>query len=106
MTANNGQVQESLGSGFIVDPKGYIITNDHVIDKADKIYVKLSTDPDNEDLGRPARVIGVDKATDLAVIKIDTSTPLPTVKMGNSDTAAGGRLGRGHRQPVCAWRRP
>jgi serine protease Do len=84
---DNGQVQESLGSGFIVDPKGYIITNDHVIDKADKIYVKLSTDPDSQDLGRPARVIGVDKATDLAVIKIDTSTPLPTVKMGNSDTA-------------------
>jgi serine protease Do len=84
---DNGQVQESLGSGFIVDSKGYIITNDHVIDKADKIYVKLSTDPDSQDLGRPARVIGVDKATDLAVIKIDTSSPLPTVKMGNSDTA-------------------
>ncbi len=82
-----GQVQESLGSGFIVDSKGYIITNDHVVDKADKIYVKLSTDPDTQDLGRPARVIGVDKATDLAVIKIDTSTPLPTVKMGNSDEA-------------------
>ena len=84
---DNGEVQESLGSGFIVDAKGYIITNDHVIDKADKIYVKLSTDPDTQDLGRPARVIGFDKATDLAVIKIDTSTPLPTVKMGNSDTA-------------------
>ncbi len=84
---DNGQVQESLGSGFIVDAKGYIITNDHVIDKADKIYVKLSTDPDTQDLGRPARVIGVDKATDLAVIKIDTSSPLPIVKMGNSDTA-------------------
>ena len=84
---DNGQVQESLGSGFIVDPKGYIITNDHVIDKADQIYVKLSTDPDTQDLGRPARIIGVDKATDLAVIKIDTSTPLPTMKMGNSDTA-------------------
>ena len=80
-------MQESLGSGFIVDSKGYIITNNHVIDKADKIYVKLSTDPDTQDLGRPARVIGVDKATDLAVIKIDTSSPLPTVKMGNSDTA-------------------
>jgi serine protease Do len=84
---DNGEVQESLGSGFIVDSKGYIITNDHVIDKADKIYVKLSTDPDTQDLGRPARVIGIDKATDLAVIKIDTSSPLPTVKMGNSDTA-------------------
>ncbi len=82
-----GQVQESLGSGFIVDPKGYIITNNHVIDKADKIYVKLSTDPDTQDLGRPARVIGVDKATDLAVIKIDTNTSLPIVKMGNSDEA-------------------
>jgi serine protease Do len=82
-----GGVQESLGSGFIVDPKGYIITNNHVVEKADKIYVKLSTDPDTQDLGRPARVIGVDKATDLAVIKIDTSTPLPTVKLGNSDTA-------------------
>jgi len=81
----NQGVQESLGSGFIVDPKGYIITNDHVVDKADKIYVKLSTDPDTQDLGRPARVIGIDKATDLAVIKIDTDRPLPTVKMGNSD---------------------
>ena len=82
---DDGQVHESLGSGFIVDPKGYIITNYHVIEKADKIYVKLSTDPDNQDLGRPARVIGTDKATDLAVIKIDTSSPLPTVKLGNSD---------------------
>jgi serine protease Do len=83
---DDGQVRESLGSGFIVDPKGYIITNNHVVEKADQIYVKLSTDPDSQDLGRPARVIGVDKATDLAVIKIDTSTPLPTVKLGNSDT--------------------
>ena len=41
-----GGVRESLGSGFIVDPKGYIITNNHVVDKADKIFVKLSTDPD------------------------------------------------------------
>jgi serine protease Do len=82
---DGNQVRESLGSGFIVDAKGYIITNDHVIDKADKIYVKLSTDPDTQDLGRPARVIGIDKATDLAVIKIDTNTALPTVKLGNSD---------------------
>jgi serine protease Do len=83
-----GQTRESLGSGFIVDPKGYIITNNHVIEKADKIFVKLSTDPDGTaDMGRPARVIGVDKATDLAVIKIETSKPLPTVKLGNSDAA-------------------
>ena len=85
-----GGVRESLGSGFIVDAKGYIITNNHVIDKADKIYVKLATDPDNQDFGRPARVIGTDKATDLAVIKIDTNTVLPTVKLGNSDTVSVG----------------
>ncbi|HEY3707451.1 MAG TPA: trypsin-like peptidase domain-containing protein [Terracidiphilus sp.] len=82
---DGGQVRESLGSGFIVDSKGYIITNNHVVDKADKIYVKLSTDPDSQDLGRPARVIGTDKATDLAVIKIDAPSALPTVKLGNSD---------------------
>jgi serine protease Do len=83
---DDGQVRESLGSGFIVDSKGYIITNNHVIEKADKIYVKLSTDPDTQDLGRPARVIGTDKATDLAVIKIDANSALPTVKLGNSDS--------------------
>ncbi len=87
MQGQDDQVRESLGSGFIVDPNGYIITNNHVIEKADKIFVKLATDPDNEDEGRPARVIGTDKSTDIAVIKIDTSTPLPTVKIGNSDQA-------------------
>jgi serine protease Do len=89
---DDGSVRESLGSGFIVDPKGYIITNNHVIEKADKIYVKLSTDPDSQDLGRPAHVIGTDAATDLAVIKIDTSSPLPTVKLGNSDSTQVGDL--------------
>ena len=84
---DDGQVRESLGSGFIVDPKGYIITNNHVVEKADRVFVKLSTDPDTQDLGRPARVIGVDKATDIAVIKIDVDSPLPTVKMGSSENA-------------------
>ncbi len=77
----------ALGSGFIVDPRGYIITNNHVIDKADRIYVKLSTDSeDSTDPGRLATVVGVDKETDIAVIKIHTDTPLPTVKLGNSDS--------------------
>ena len=80
-------MRESLGSGFIVDGRGYIVTNNHVVDKADKIFVKLSTDPDNPtDHGRPAKVVGVDPDTDIAVIKIDTSASLPTVKMGNSDS--------------------
>ncbi len=87
---DQAQERDALGSGFIVDPKGYIVTNNHVVDGADEIYVKLSTDPDTTDPGRKARVIGVDKATDLAVIKIDTDKPLPTVKLGNSDNAAVG----------------
>lgn len=84
-----GSERRALGSGFIVDPRGYIITNNHVVDKADKIFVKLSTDPDGGpgEEGRPAHVIGVDKDTDIAVIKIDTKEPLPTVKLGNSDSA-------------------
>lgn len=83
-----GGTRYALGSGFIVDPRGYIITNNHVVDKADHIYVKLSTDPESDsDHGRPATVIGVDKDTDIAVIKIDTNTPLPTIKLGNSEGA-------------------
>jgi serine protease Do len=81
--------RRALGSGFIVDPRGYIITNNHVVDKADHIYVKLSTDPEDEmDQGRPATVVGVDKDTDIAVIKIDPrGLNLPVAKLGNSDGA-------------------
>ncbi len=84
-----GGERKALGSGFIVDPRGYIVTNNHVVDKADKIFVKLSTDPDGGpgENGRPARVVGVDKDTDIAVIKIDAPQPLPTIKLGNSDGA-------------------
>jgi serine protease Do len=83
--------KRALGSGFIVDPRGYIITNNHVVDGADHIYVKLSTDPQSDvagDPGRAATVVGVDKDTDIAVIKIDPKgLTLPTVKLGNSDGA-------------------
>jgi serine protease Do len=84
---SSGSERRALGSGFIVDPRGYIITNNHVVDKADKIYVKLSTDLDNgsSDQGRLAKVVGVDKDTDIAVIKIDTKESLPFVKLGNSE---------------------
>ena len=84
-----GSERQALGSGFIVDPRGYIITNNHVVDKADKIYVRLADDPEDgaRISGRPATLIGVDPETDIAVIKIDTKTPLPTVKLGNSDGA-------------------
>ncbi|GAC1418896.1 MAG: DegQ family serine endoprotease [Acidobacteriaceae bacterium] len=83
-----GGVRQALGSGFIVDSRGYILTNNHVVDKADKIYVKLSTDPDNPtDHGRLAKVVGVDPETDVAVIKIEAPQPLPTIKLGNSEGA-------------------
>ena len=86
---DTGGTRQALGSGFIVDSRGYIITNNHVVDKADKIFVKLSSDPDGGpgDQGHPAKVIGVDKDTDIAVIKIDAKEPLPIVKLGNSDGA-------------------
>jgi serine protease Do len=80
----DGGEREALGSGFIVDPRGYIITNNHVVDKADKIWVKLSTDAEG-DQGHPATVVGVDKDTDIAVLKINVGHPLPTIKLGNSD---------------------
>jgi serine protease Do len=73
--------QKSLGSGVIIDKDGYILTNYHVAGEADKIQVKLQDDPKTYD----AKLIGGDKETDLAVIKIDAGHPLPYAKMGNSD---------------------
>ena len=76
--------QHSLGSGVIVDPKGYIVTNRHVVEKADRIRVKLMDDPPG--VLHDAKVIGSDQETDLAVIKIDSDKPFPTAKLGNSDS--------------------
>jgi len=76
--------QHSLGSGVIVDSKGYIVTNRHVVEKADRIRVKLQ-DENPASPGHDARVIGTDTETDLAVIKIDMDHPLPAAKLGNSD---------------------
>ena len=76
--------QHSLGSGVIVDSKGYIVTNRHVVEKADRIRVKLQ-DENPSSPGHDAKVIGTDTETDLAVIKIDLDHPLPAAKLGNSD---------------------
>ncbi len=77
--------ERSLGSGVIVDAKGIIVTNAHVVENADRIRVKLMSDP--ETVTYDATVIGTDKETDLAVIKIDTKgKSLPFAKMGNSDS--------------------
>ncbi|HVJ04257.1 MAG TPA: Do family serine endopeptidase [Candidatus Saccharimonadales bacterium] len=75
---------QSLGSGVIVSPNGYIITNFHVVDKADRIRVSLMGEPAS--VSYPAKVVGTDRETDLAVIKIDVNHPLPAAKLGNSDS--------------------
>ena len=73
---------QSLGSGFIVDPSGIVVTNNHVIADADEIKVTLQ---DNTEL--PARLLGRDAKTDIAVLKVTTSRPLPALAFGNSDQA-------------------
>jgi len=82
---NDGPIRErSLGSGVIVDPKGYIVTNRHVVEKADRVRVRLQDDPPG--VQHDAKVIGTDQETDLAVIKVDMDRILPAAKMGNSDS--------------------
>jgi serine protease Do len=74
-------VQMASGSGVIISPDGYIVTNNHVVEKADKITVAT-----NDHRTFQAKVIGTDPNTDLALIKVDASN-LPIVKLGNSDDA-------------------
>ncbi len=70
----------SLGSGFVVDPAGYIVTNNHVVGEAEEIRVIF---PDNTHY--PATIVGRDAKTDLALLKIKTDKPLPFVAFGDSD---------------------
>lgn len=72
--------QNSLGSGFILNKDGYILTNNHVVSGADQIQVKLS---DGQIFN--ARLVGADPKIDVAVIKISAKESLPTVSLGNSD---------------------
>ncbi len=86
--------ESSLGSGVILDKAGYILTNYHVVMRedddrpVDHMNVYFSGDGDDEPgNGYPARIIGTDKLTDLAVIKVDAGRPLPTAALGDSDAA-------------------
>jgi serine protease Do len=72
----------AVGSGFIVDKTGYILTNSHVVDDASRITVRLQSGEEFV-----AKVIGMDTETDLAVLKIDAGRELPSVKLGDSNTA-------------------
>jgi serine protease Do len=76
------QVAHALGSGFIIDPSGYVVTNNHVIDHATSINVKLVDGSEYK-----AEIVGTDELTDLAVLKIEADTALPAVPFGNSDKA-------------------
>jgi serine protease Do len=72
---------EALGSGVVVDPAGYILTNNHVVDKADRIQVKFFNDPTEYE----AKVVGTDPQTDLAVVRVEGKRNLVAAKIGNSD---------------------
>jgi serine protease Do len=74
------QRQRSLGSGFIIDADGSILTNNHVVENAQKIVVKLSDDQEFE-----AKVVGRDAKTDIAIIKINAKTALTAASLGDSD---------------------
>jgi serine protease Do len=77
---------EATGSGFVVDKNGYILTNNHVVDGATRVQVKLMEDQKLY----TAKVVGTDSELDLAVLKIEADKPLPAVKIGNSDAAQPG----------------
>jgi serine protease Do len=72
----------ALGSGFIIDPQGYVVTNNHVVAGADKVTVIFQ-----DDTRHPAEVIGRDTKTDLALLKIKTDKPLPYVAWGDSNAS-------------------
>ena len=72
----------SLGSGFIIDPSGYVVTNNHVIEDSDQITVSLQ-----DGTSMPARVVGRDPKTDLALLKVTPKKPLPSAHFGDSDNA-------------------
>ncbi|MGR0187749.1 DegQ family serine endoprotease [Azospirillum aestuarii] len=70
---------KSLGSGFIIDPGGYVVTNNHVVERADTVEVTLT---DKRKL--QAKVVGTDPKTDLALLKVESDKPLPAVHWGDS----------------------
>ncbi len=88
MMPGQGQrpVQMARGSGFILDADGTIVTNNHVVQGADRVTVTLT---DGTEL--PAKIVGRDPRTDLAVIKVDAGHPLPSLRLGDSDQVKPGQ---------------
>jgi serine protease Do len=91
--------RDGEGSGFIISADGYILTNNHVVENAERVTVKL-----NDDTSLTAKVVGTDPRTDVGLIKVDAGHPLPYVKLGDSDelkvgdwvVAIGNPLGLSH----------
>lgn len=75
------QPQRSLGSGFVIDPAGYILTNNHVVENAEEIVVRLDNEQEHK-----ATLVGKDPKTDLALLKIEGVSGLTAVPLGDSDT--------------------
>lgn len=76
------QLATGLGSGFIIDSDGYVVTNNHVIDGASEVTIRL-----DDDSIYPAQIIGADPQTDIALLKIEAEGPLPALQLGDSDQA-------------------
>ena len=74
-------VEEGMGSGFIINPHGYVLTNNHVVESARKIRVIL---PGSDEYA--ATLVGADPRTDLALLKVDSAEPLPVAPLGDSDS--------------------
>ena len=79
------QVRQSLGSGFVVEDDGYILTNSHVVAKADEIVVTFGDGHNSKEKEYPAKLVAADPKTDIALIKIEADRKLPTLKLGDSD---------------------
>ena len=79
---NRPRRSSALGSGFVISEDGFIVTNNHVIESADEILIEFFS---GEEL--PAKVIGTDKNTDIALLKVESDEPLPFVQFGDSDIA-------------------
>ncbi len=97
------RTQRSLGTGFLISADGFIVTNNHVVEGADTVLVNLQNTA-GKDQSLKARVIGTDKETDLALLKVTADKPLPFLSFGNSDKmevgewvlAIGNPFGLGH----------